>query len=252
MRIGLLGGRILPLLVLLELLVLYYLYVVLVFHRRDRPPSLGVSSKGSAAESWRFIEGIGRRVLAFQPGRGGWGALLDCRSRLFRDGCLLGRDDVSIASVDVFVRRLACTAPPRRAPPAQRSSHAVTAGDIRGEAASRVNGVHLPRRRRRAAPACEWRQPATPHAHHSRRHEAVAAAAAPLFSGPALRSGPASEPGATPALTGLQRHGGGVFTHTPPPPSLGSLPVDLSLREVSSAPAGAAQSRPSGARREPA
>jgi len=189
----------------------------MAFHRRDRPPRHGVSSKGPAADAWRFSP---PRKLAESECPQVRPVLLDCRSRLSAT-VASSAETTSRSPASMFRPAARLHGAPAPCPASAAPWSRGRGGDVRGEGASRVNGVHLPRRRRRAAPACELRQRATPHAHHSRRHEAVAAAAAPLFSGPALRSGPGSEPGATPALTGLQRHGGGVFTHTPPPPSLG-------------------------------
>ena len=156
----------------------------MAFHRTDWAPWHGVSSNGPDAGYWRFSSPRGWLSRAspspsvrFWIAARGFPRRLPPRPRRRLDRqrrCFVWRARLHGAPAPC----LASEAPGSR-------GHG---GDVRGEGASRANGVHLPRRRRRAAPACEWRQRVTPHAHHSRRHEAVAAAAAPLFC--VLRSAP--------------------------------------------------------------
>ena len=178
MRVGLLDGRILPLLVLLDLFVSYYLYVGMAFQRTERPPRHGVSAHGTAAEAWRFSARNGRRGMAFQraprgwlsraspsPGWNFWIAARDSPRRLPpRPRRRLDRQR------RCFVRRLACTAPARRASPARHPSHAVTAGTFgaREPPAPTVftfRAARQPGSARRAAPGGKWRRPASPYHH---------------------------------------------------------------------------------------
>ena len=262
-RIGLLDGRI-------RLYLYFWIYLfcttctlswcfieeigrrVLVFHRRDRPPGLGVSSKRSAAGSWCFSDRTGRREgLAEQAS--GFGGASGLPLAALRDGRLLGRDGTSITSVDArpdgsLARRL----------PRQRTIRVTPVTMGRSERGC------LPRQRcsQRLAPTSLGPYRARSDLQHRSLHPIATSSRTALsrFCEPGLRC--ALPPRAAPG--GFQNRerprpqvafsgpAVGVIATRPPPTLLGSLPVDLSLREVSSAPAGAAQPRPSGARREPA